>query len=80
MSTLNGIHDAQYLAQFLGKRIAIRDAQNPNKYYLYPKLFAIFCNSLVRVEDSKNEQFTFEWEQCESPYIILNTDVEVEIK
>jgi hypothetical protein len=79
MTTLNGIHDAQYLAQFLGKKIAVRDAHNPNKYAIYPTLYGIFSSGRVLVRDSQNHNRLFNWDRCESPYVILQNK-EIEIK
>jgi len=78
MTILNGIHDAEYLAQFLGKRIAIKTSV-PNKYDIY-YLSAIFANRVVQVADKSGQTFFFEWNECENPYVIVIEDVEIEIK
>jgi len=79
MTTLNGIHDAQYLAQFIGKKIAVRDAHNPNKYAIYPKLYAIYSDGLAHVMDKDGHILIYSWDYLESPYVILQ-DKEIEIK
>lgn len=78
MTTLTGIKDAQYLAQFLGKKIAIR-TDDPNVYELYPVLSAIFAGEVVMVVDSNGDTHHFSWDQCQNPYIIL-MDKEIVIK
>ena len=80
MTTLTGIKNAEYLAQFLGKKIAVRDAHNPKRYFLYPKLYAIYANNLVDVETSDGMLLKFSWNYLENPYIIIMPDIEVIIK
>lgn len=85
MTTLTGIHDAEYLAQFLGKKIAIRvGPKEPVKttycYWLYPELWDIFANGSVVVRDSEGRLFGYKWEECENPYILLQEDVEIVFK
>ena len=53
MTTLTGIRDAQYLAQFLGGKIAIRiGPTDPIKatysYWVYPSLESIHANKVVK--------------------------------
>lgn len=79
MTTLTGIKDGMYLAQFLGKKIAIQDERNPNKYYLYPELVSIHSAKYVTVRDMNNQIESFSWSRCENPYIILQ-DKEIEIR
>lgn len=78
MSILSGIHDAEYLAQFLGKRIAIKTS-DPNVYELYPVLYSICSNHSVEVQDSGGNKHLKFWSDCENPYIVL-LDKEIEIK
>jgi hypothetical protein len=75
MTIITGIRDATYLAQFLGKRIAIKTGEN--KFDIYPTLHAIFANHVVWVLDAEHLLHVFEWEDCENPYIIL-TDPRIE--
>jgi len=79
MTTLNGVRDAEYLAQFLGKKIAVRDAQNPNRYFLYPELVSIHSNKLAHVKTRDGIELIFSWDYLENPYIVL-TDAEVIVK
>jgi hypothetical protein len=75
---LTGIKDAEYLASFLGKRIAIR--VDKNAYELYPILYSICENGSVEVKDSAGNKIMKFWSDCENPYVILQTGVKVEIK
>ena len=82
MTTFNGIHDAQYLAQFLGKKIAVRDAHNPNKYdpnkyAIYPKLYAIYSDGLAHVMDKDGHILIYSWDYLESLYVILQLEIEI---
>lgn len=78
MTIITGIKDATYLAQFLGKKIAIKGAL-PNQYYIFPILVSIHYEKTVQVKDSDGELYTFTWDACESPYVIL-MDHEVILK
>jgi len=78
MTTLTGIKNAEYLAQFLGGRIAI---QGTHSTYGIFRLVSIHADKSVHVEDSQGTRYKFPWEQCENPYIILtNSNLRVEIK
>lgn len=68
MANLTGIKNAEYLAQFLGGKIIIRQDE---KLYLYPILTAIYAWNQVEVEDSNRIRYKFGWKQCENPYLIL---------
>jgi hypothetical protein len=79
MTTLTGIKDAQYLAQFLGKKIAIQ--MGKNRYWIYHSLSEIHANGIVKVKDSKGVTFLYTWEDCENPFILLtNSNIEWEMK
>lgn len=79
MTTLTGIKDAQYLAQFLGKKIAIHVGKD--YYWIYPYLQAIYAHEVVEVKDSEGRLFGYDWKDCESPYILLtNSNIEWEMK
>lgn len=80
MTTLTGIKNAEYLARFLGKKIAVQDEKNKKKYYLYPKLYSITCRGDVLIEDKEGIMHTFRWERCENPYVVVQPDIEVIIK
>ena len=72
MANLSGIKNAEYLAQFLGKKILIRVEQGKqDKFALYPILYNIDADHNVQVIDSEDRLHTFTWEQCENPYMIL---------
>lgn len=70
MTIMTGIKDAEYLAQFLGKLIAIksRDALRFDIYHLT----AIFAGKTVQVTDKQGDTYFFEWSECENPYLVLN--------
>jgi hypothetical protein len=70
MTQLTGIKDAEYLAQFLGKKIAIKGAL-PSQFYVFPLLAEIHYDKTVKVKDSEGTYHTFTWSACESPYVIL---------
>lgn len=77
---MTGIRNARYLADFLGKRIAVQDSTNPNKYYLY-HLTAIYADHLVQVTDKQGQTYFMTWEECENPYvIIILPNVEIETR
>jgi hypothetical protein len=80
MIILSGIKNAEYLAQFLGKKIAIKSLADPSKYFLFPRLFSISDDRTVVVKDAKGTPYTYPWDACENPYILLQTDVEIIIK
>ena len=67
---MTGIKDAQYLAQFLGKLIAIK-ARDALRFDIY-KLTAIFSIGTVEVTDKSGGTHFFEWSECENPYLVLN--------
>lgn len=70
MSNLTGIRDAEYLAQFLGKRIAVQDKENPNRYHIR-KLWAINSDEYAIVLDKDGKNDIVQWSRLENPYIIL---------
>lgn len=81
---ITGIKDAEYLAQFLGKKIAIRvGPQEPIKvtfcYWVY-RLESIHANGSVVVKDTSGRMFAYKWTDCENPYVILADDKEIVIK
>ncbi len=71
MSNLSGIKDAEYLAQFLGKKIAIKSEVRYDKYYIFPLLSEIHYDGRVIVKDTNGLEYEFTWEDCFNPYVIL---------
>ena len=69
MTTLNGIRDAELLVQFLGKKIAVREADGGLS--IYPLLYSISHNEMANVQDSNGMMRTVHWSDCENPYIIF---------
>lgn len=79
MITLTGIHDAAYLTQFLGHKIAIR-TDDPKAFELYPVLYSICANHSVEVKDSGGNTHVKFWSDCESPYVVFQSDIEFILK
>jgi hypothetical protein len=83
MTKMTGIKDAQYLAQFLGKKIAIHVGGNvgKNSYWIYPSMESIHANGSIVVKDKEGRLFGYSWEDCENPYVLLtNSNIEWEMK
>lgn len=81
MTILTGIKDGEYLAQFLGKKIAIRVGPKEPRpitfmFWIYPSLESIHANEMVVVKDSSGRLLSYKWSECENPYIIL-TDPQI---
>lgn len=75
---LSGIKNAEYLASYIGKKIAIK--VDKDKYDIYPMLMSIHANRMVVVQTKSGRMFAFSWDVCESPYILLQSDVEITIR
>jgi len=80
MTTLTGLKDAEYMAQFLGKKIAVKSSKYPKRYYLYPMLYSINADREAQVLDTDDNLHVFQWDDLENPYILLIQDVEVILK
>jgi hypothetical protein len=68
MTIMTGIKDGEYLAQFLGKKIAIKENDTVS---IYQRLEAVFARGDVFVTCSKGITYKFKWDQCENPYMVL---------
>jgi hypothetical protein len=79
MTTLTGIKDAQYLAQFLGRKIAVKTTR-PDVYELYPMLYSIHANRTVTLRDKEEKEYTVSWDELENPYILIQQGIEVILK
>lgn len=70
------MRDPSYIAKFLGKKIVVKVGE---KYHLYPKLVSIIHTGMATVADNQGNIINVSWEQLENPYILIDTDVEIEI-
>ena len=70
------MRDPSYIAKFLGKKIVVKVGE---RYYLYPKLVSILHTGMATVADPQGNIINVNWEQLENPYILIDTEVDIEI-
>lgn len=75
---LTGIKSSCYLAQFLGRKIAVKRSEN--EYDIYNCLWAIYANQTAVVRDKEERETVVSWEKLENPYILLTTRKDITIK